>query len=510
VSRWSLPESTPRRRSRVDARLVLLALAVAWPISAEAGINLKNGNFYVTYTDLAIPGEMELNIARTYNAQSRYEDGMWGHGWGSDLETYLEIRDDGSLVVHENGSGADSVFDRPGASDPTVEPGTTWVYGGMRGQQRILRTTDGYLRSGAKQTEYFDEAGRLVRLSEGRAGHYISLIRGADGRVLRLLTDTGHEVKFSYDRRGHVESLDVDDGRMSAQYRYEGDWLAWSRDTSGNEYVYVHDQSGLMEQIRYSDGARLRLTYNGSTFVASVDDKQRKLTQYDYYDQLESPTERAYGTIVTTEGTTSSYDYVEAVDDKGRVYVKRIASSKESGGRRDETATDYNAAGLPIREQRGARVTEFRYDERGRMVYKDDGATVIELEYHPTLDKLTRTARRRSGSDHTDTETRYRYNQHGELEWAENHNGLWTELSYDDRGRIVAMRSSRGDLSFEYNDAGKPTTIAIAGTGKISVRYNDYGEIDSVESPQGHQTAIIVTQAFEELLTLVGPANVGL
>ena len=65
-------------------------------------------------------------------------------------------------------------------------------------------------------------------------------------------------------------------------------------------------------------------------------------------------------------------------------------------------------------------------------------------------------------------------------------------------------------LEFKYNAQGKPTEIAMNKVGKINVKYDNYGEIQKVESKSGHKMALQVTQAFQSLLAIVKPAGVNL
>ena len=78
--------------------------------SLFAGVNLKNGNFYISYTDIIVPGGgKNLKISRTYNSKS-VAKGWFGFGWGSNFETKLWVSADGSVIVRENGSGAVTRF----------------------------------------------------------------------------------------------------------------------------------------------------------------------------------------------------------------------------------------------------------------------------------------------------------------------------------------------------------------------------------------------------------------
>jgi hypothetical protein len=70
--------------------------------------------------------------------------------------------------------------------------------------------------------------------------------------------------------------------------------------------------------------------------------------------------------------------------------------------------------------------------------------------------------------------------------------------------------SQKRVLAFKYNALGKPVEIEMEQIGKINVAYDNYGEIKKVESSAGHKMALQVTQAFQNLLSIVKPAGVNL
>ncbi len=80
--------------------------------NAKGGLNLKNGNFYITYTDFTSPtrGQDEFKggfeIVRTYNSKAT-SIGNFGYGWGSEYETSLKPDFEGGMKLDENGSGAE-------------------------------------------------------------------------------------------------------------------------------------------------------------------------------------------------------------------------------------------------------------------------------------------------------------------------------------------------------------------------------------------------------------------
>ena len=62
-----------------------LFLLILVPTFSFAGVNLKNGNFYINYTDIIAPGGgHDIEIIRTYNSKAT-EVGWFGFGWGKRL-----------------------------------------------------------------------------------------------------------------------------------------------------------------------------------------------------------------------------------------------------------------------------------------------------------------------------------------------------------------------------------------------------------------------------------------
>ena len=84
----------------------LLILIVLFTCSVNAGINKRNGTFFISYVDITTPYEkgQALQFWRTYRSTSTYK-GWFGEGWGSVFETRLQIQPDGSALVTENGQG---------------------------------------------------------------------------------------------------------------------------------------------------------------------------------------------------------------------------------------------------------------------------------------------------------------------------------------------------------------------------------------------------------------------
>src|SRR3954447_24486873 len=76
---------------------------------ALANVSVKNGNFFIGYTDIIYQGGFEPKLERVYNSKTPFK-GMFGWGWGNEYEVFLSVSADGSVVVHEYGGGAENRF----------------------------------------------------------------------------------------------------------------------------------------------------------------------------------------------------------------------------------------------------------------------------------------------------------------------------------------------------------------------------------------------------------------
>src|SRR5471030_491808 len=68
-----------------------LVLALAAP--AFANVSIKNGNFFIGYTDIIYPGGFEPKIERVYNSKTPFK-GMFGWGWGNEYEVFMQVSAD--------------------------------------------------------------------------------------------------------------------------------------------------------------------------------------------------------------------------------------------------------------------------------------------------------------------------------------------------------------------------------------------------------------------------------
>ena len=534
------------------AFLVLLLL----PTLAWSGVNLKNGNFYISYTDIIVPGGgNDLEIVRTYNSKST-EKGWFGFGWGSDFETYLSIGADGSVVVHENGSGALTRFtpketvDAEAASKKIIEAmrkkttisaqvaeslveklkndaelrqaygrkfnvtaelaAGTKLFSNTRGIQELHVVKDGYKRVfNDGKVELFNKDGKLSKITN-KYGYAIEFVY--DGGILKSIKNSqAKQLFFDWYADGKVKHV-WSAGDKKTFYKYKGDDLVESTDVGGNKFVYSYDTNHNLTSIGYNDDSKMQIKYTAKTqFVEEIVSRNGESTKYEYGSNPKNP-EYHYWTVVKKKGVTGKevanrYEYEIKTRPDGSDYTYRILT--EINGLKTETFYT-ECCSLPSKIIRGDRVTTFDYHDNGLLKKKEsNNGEFVKLEYHKEFNKITKVNSNKGW-------TEFEYDKSGNLSKAVNNDGMSVALVYDRHGRITKMldhnkkTNERRALSFKYNAQGKPVEIAMDKVGKINVSYDNCGEIKKVESKAGHKMALQVTQAFQSLLSIVKPAGVNL
>jgi hypothetical protein len=543
---------------RVLKVVSLVLLSVFSVSSTFAGVNLKNGNFYISYTDLVVPGGgNKLEITRTYNSKAT-DLGWFGFGWGSDFETKLEVSADGSVVVHENGAGGKTRFTPKNSIDPSsaakkiiaamkkqtniagktekqlfkrlisnaelrhayalnfkvkskLADGTI-LYSNQRGMQNIKVTKKGYKRVFSDgRFEFFDKAGKLVKINH-KNGYKVSLSYNKVGNVKTIKDSLSKQIYFSWYPNGRVKEI-WSAGDRKTLYKYKNDDLIFAKDIAGNFYGYSYQKNHYMNAIVYTDKSFMKISYdNKSFFVKKIKDRNGEVAKYKYEFNPKN-VDNHYWTLVTKKGfngkpVTNRYEYEIKSKPDGSHYTYRILT-KISG---IKTETIYSeCCSLPLKIARGKHVTTFDYNHDGLLTKKSSTrGDFVNIEYDKKLKKIAKVTNNKGW-------TKFQYDPKGNLKKAVNQRGKKVLLVYNRHGKITKMmdhdpRRKKKDrtLAFKYNALGKPVEINIIKIGKIKVSYDNYGEIKKVHSKSGHKMAMQVTQAFQNLLSIVKPAGVNL
>ena len=416
----------------------LWILLLLLPLMALAGVNLKNGNFYITYTDIVVPGGgHDLEITRTYNSKSTYR-GWFGYGWGSLFETYLQVAADGSIVVHENGSGAVTRFLPKGKIDSgsaakrivdvmrkkmgiqgkeanlliaklskdaelrqayakkfgvkaSLAKGSV-LHSTTRGIQTVTVTKKGFVRKfNDGKTEIYNKNGKMLTMKD-KHGYKINFIY-AKGNVLKSIKDSqAKQLHFEWYSNGLIKAVwSVD--KKKAAYKFANSNLTESKDVGGNLYTYTYDSNHNLTSISYGDGTKMKIGYHRYTqFVTSVMTRNGDETKYKYESSEKNP-DLHFWTLVTKKSVTGKmitnrYEYELKVRADGSQYTYRILTVV--GGMKTETV--YNEKNsLPLKITRGKFTTTFKYNKRACLQKRElQEESLLSCNIIPSLIKSRR------------------------------------------------------------------------------------------------------------------------
>ncbi len=534
-----------------------------------ANVSLKNGNFFIAYSDLVYPGGIEPKVERVYNSKSSH-DGIFGFGWGSDYEVYLTPLADGSVVVHENGGGAHNRFTPPAINaseiDKAVEmmltakKSTGLSAGAMEAEKQRLRNDaryrtdewerlyvkklvkarevapgtvlksnkysfqtiqkvkEGYMRRFDNgQAQLFNNDGKCVRVSD-RNGNYLALTYDKTGHLATFQDNLNRRMKFKFNSQGKVVRVDGDSGKVTT-YDYKGNELVFSKDTAGNEYRYKYSGNGRhnLVEIKYKDNTTMQMGFFDLTKCENVNwvkDRDGTLSEYTYTGDCVSGLEHSTTVVVKgsdgKEVSKSKYEYVEKIKLDGERYTYKLSSEVDG----DKTVTIYNeCCGLPLEIAHNGEKTTFEYDTKGHVTKKMTPAEVTDLEYDSKTSKVSKVVKysKSDASKKSVKWAQYQYDEKGNLSYAKNSEGKGVKIVYDHYGRIKALvDQDKRRLEFTYNEASRPVEIRDPSVGKIQVQYTNTGEIKKVDSSGGRKIALQVTSAFQNLLEIIRPAGVTL
>lgn len=536
--------------------LMIMVLSLSL-FTVQAGVNLKNGNFYITYTDIKVPGgKPDLAVKRTYNSRS-IGKGWFGYGWASEFETFLKVSSDGSVVIHEHGLGARTRFTPKREVDAGVAvekiikavqqrrslsgteltrfrkkllsnqelrhaysvqygvgsklaKGTTLYSGDRGGRQTLKVKRNGYVRINASgDFDEFDKSGKLLKRST-KSG-YTAEIRYKNNKVSSIKDTFGRQIYFEWGSTGFVKSV-WSAGDKKVSYEYKNDNLVRAKDIENNVFLYDYDRNHNLGRITYGDKTTKDISYSPKNlYVSQIKERNGEVTKYKYHVNPRNP-ELHYWVEVTKKGFdnkwyTNRFEYERRKKADGSIYNYRIATTLNG----IKTETIYSeCCSLPLKIVRGRDVTNFEYNSDGLLTKKTSTrGEFIQITYDKNLKKIKKVV-------NNDGWTSFAYDRKGNLTKAINDKGRAVLLVYNSKGHITKMldqdqkSKKRRTLSFNYNSQGKPIEIRMNRVGKINVLYDNYGKILKVKSKQGPKMAFQVTQAFQNLLELIKPSGVSL
>ncbi|EMR02169.1 DUF6531 domain-containing protein [Cesiribacter andamanensis] len=561
---------------------LLLCISLSTPLLGD--VDLKTGDFYISYTDLDFTAIKGIALERTYNSAST-TTGLFGRGWTSVYETRLYVIGDGNLLIREvgsscktcaeNGSGNASILIRerglfelfftPSAPNqaridaavaqlipllirdrrlentplaiatkrkellasmsqraaawitytekgwlaPAQAPQNTSWFSTNGELQNIARTAEGFTRTyNNGSLERFDAQGLLLNKYDDK-GKLAFEITYSAGKISQILDGVGTLFRFELNAQGLVSTVEAKGETI--RYRYnEHHCLLESTGTDKQKRHYAYNSQHMLERIAQADET-ISITYDPrSQRVSQVSEADeeglQKLDRFSYTKLLKedgSVDPYRFATFKITgmdEYIDSTYNEYELREILGRPYTYRTLIRQSYA----TTETIFTECGCgPLSIKRGQKWATFAYDGKSRMILKENNEYILRAAYNDELGKITRVERTDKYSGKI-TISEFDYSPQGDVVEMRSEE-LTIRLAYDEHRKIIKMESPSATLYFAYNSIQKPSKIRMEGGGQINVTYDERGEIEKVDSPDGHSMALKVTQAFQNLLTVAKP-----
>ncbi|QKJ85712.1 Type IV secretion protein Rhs [Paramixta manurensis] len=510
------------------------AFSSFYPVHAATGVKVLNDD---NDLDFSLPGRFPLRWQRNYNSLTTRE-GLFGRGWATLFDTYLELNGDEATLYDE--TGRELRFQLPEVREPLYSlsegliirrgPDGALVIADDDGSRwclyRPTRHNPAVLRLASVSDEYanglelsYDEAGRLVRLHDAPCAIDVTL-HYEDTRHPRCVTALSHFdgerhwplMRYGYDGHGQLATVTDAAEVTTRAFRYNDQQLmVWHRLPGGleSEYRWAHFDHWRVIENRTSTGDGCRMDYDldaGLTTVTTYDGETRQ-----HYQNAQALVTR----FVDERGASWLFDWDEneqliaTTDPLGNTVRYRY---DDAGNRVEEIDADHNTRAtqwlahraLPtaVTEADGA-TTRFYYDERhalSQVVLPGGGSERFERDEYGQVTAQTDAAggvRRLEyneagqvirATDCSGYTTRYRYHPLGWLLAEITANGEETRYEYDAAGRPVALyRPENWQETLEWSPQGLPLAHHAADGRRSEFRYDAAGRLTATRNPQGHE-----------------------
>ena len=248
-------------------------------------------------------------------------------------------------------------------------------------------------------------------------------------------------------------------------------------------------------------------------WVTSFTDRQGCIESYSYEESKTDARNHYWSNVKKTCGkeivTESKYEFWHKKTSKGETYLQRVASTV-NGFLTD--ITYHEKFGKPIVIRRNSDVFNFDYYENGQVKSKSNQFSRQNYEYEKNLQKVSKVTNiffNDKGKKVAEKVSTFKYDNKGNLNYAENTDGQKITLTYDRKGRIASiLDQAKKVVKVEYDEKfGKPSVITRPELGTIVITYKPTGEIDKTVSKEGPSVAMQVASTFNNLLDVIAPAT---
>lgn len=376
------------------------------------------------------------------------------------------------------------------------------------------------IEAGPSRFFEYDDRGRLVTSYRDGRAEVLNFAFGTTG-TFEVKDGLDHRFMVDLDQRGHPLKVEDPLG-LSSRFAYDnqsnlvratapdGTWDGFSFDDAGNLLMhentarditvfgyehrfnqltvltnamaqttrYEHDNVGDLTAIAYADGSRETWSFRDGLPISWTNRRGQTLSvEYTSAGDLSA--------VVNVDGSRTTYSYdgrrrlVETSDAIGSMTYDydegdRIVRINYSGGKFLEYEYDLLGRRHAMSNELGYRL-EYAYDAIGRLetVTDESGTEVVHYQY----DQVGRLDLKRLGNG---VYTVYKYDPDSRLMQLSNYDGNDVLLSafrytYDDRSRVVSMRTTEGVWDYAYDDHGRLASWTAPDGRHVDYQYDAVG-----------------------------------
>ncbi len=446
--------------------LVLFFFVFYGASRVQAGINIFNGNFSLTETELQ--GErLPVQIHRTYNSKSRFH-GLFGIGWCSNLETKLTI-ENRRLKIQECGSGrtvkyeldlASQVYRSLSHSNQTVEK--------VGLQYRRIFSGQGF--------ETFDSEGYLLERSFASGENFV-ISRDPISKAIRSFrTRDGSVVTFTSKNSGTFMVMEF--AAKKTTYAL----------TSGN-----------LTGVTDSEGQKTEYQYDGNHNLILKTDANGDVTKISY-----DPTKGRATQLVTPNHCNHKIQYELLHSDSREIEKYDVKVSKTCGAL--ETTKKYRITyrddGTPVALEEAGAASPLRvfYGESFPKIEKKSHGTVVTTYDY---DDLGRVSSARSGRHLLTYTYEKKSSRPIRVMLKTSVNGISRDLAsigtYDALDRLTKVKSSEGTYQYSYDSHNRVQSVEFDDRKSIKIGYDSLGRPEKIAPSSGQEIRLIYGQGRAQL-----------
>lgn len=481
--------------------------------------------------DLALPGPLLLEFARSYSSSAHARDVGLGFGWGCSLgwEVHVERRnvrvlgedgvatDFGDVPIGKGGLGAGGWLLLREAWGMVLDTGDgrQLFFAALRegdARYRLTAIEDRHRNrieltyDDGKLVEVKDSVGRVVRVESTREGRIASLaVKNAVAQGSLLVF-----ARYTYDERGDLVAVTNADGH-TRRYRYADHLLVEHDDPTGLTYHFRYDEQRRCVETwgDYPGRADPSLAAGVPAFLADQTTRAKgiyhcviQFHRDGYSEVVDSvKVQRLFGNAhgKVDKAVWGQGVFTRTYDDLGfeLSYTDALgATTKWERDARGRVLQEIDPIGRVTRIARDdqGEITSVIDPKGGITTVASEGDRVTMIDPLGAITGLVTDARglvvetiAPSGA-----RTRYLHDVHGNVVRVSYDDGTIEEMAYDPLGRMLSQRDARGAVtSYVYSAGGDVVAVRDAAGGVTRFDYDGAGELVRVTFPDGR------SQSFE-------------